>query len=135
MIAYLRGEPGADDVEARLSDNAEPCLAHAINLCEVYYKFARAWNATEARAAIRDLKSMGLAVREDLDETFWFDVGKHKAALSSVPLADCFVAALARRTNAEAVTTDYDDFEPIKARGICRVAFIRPKRQTPDQAS
>lgn len=38
MIAYLRGETGADEVESRLEDESEPCMVHAINLCEVYYK-------------------------------------------------------------------------------------------------
>jgi hypothetical protein len=130
MIAYLRGEPGADNVEARLNDDSELCIAHAVNLCEVYHKFMRAGNESEAKSAIEDLKSMGLLVSEDLDEVFWQDVGRHKATIDSVPLADCFVVALANRADAEAVTADHDDFGPIKEQGICQVSFIRPRRQT-----
>lgn len=102
------------------------CVAHAVNLCEVYYK---AWGRSGedgANSAIRDLKDMGLIAREDLDEVFWRDVGLHKASLkNSIPLADCFVVALANRLLAEAVTADHPDFDPVKERGLCRVTFIR----------
>lgn len=125
MIAYLRGEPGADKVEARLNDDSEPCMAHAVNLCEVFYKFMRAENEGEATSAVNDLKDMGLVVRDDLDDAFWRDVGRLKATMSSLPLADCFVVALTNRLDAEAVTADHPDFDPIKEQGICRVAFIR----------
>ncbi len=38
IIAYLRDEPGADKVEDLLANDDEVCIAHAINLCETYYK-------------------------------------------------------------------------------------------------
>lgn len=135
MIAYLRGEPGADAVEALLIEGPEPCMAHVVNLCEVYYRAIRLSDEASAASIIEDLKGKGLLIREDLDESFWQSVGRYKADMKSVPLADCFVVALARRTGAEAVTADYPDFEPIKERGICRVKFIRPKRPSPGQAS
>jgi len=126
MIAYLRGEPGADEVESRLQDDSEPCLAHVINVCEVYYKAMRRSGEDVAESAIQDLKGQGLFVRDDLDELFWQEVGKYKAAIGSIPLADCFVVALATRfVGAELVTADRPDFEPIEKQGICRVTFIR----------
>lgn len=126
MVAYLRGEPGADVVERALGVNGgPPCRAHAINVCEVYYKFMRASSENDARSAIQDLKDMGLIVSEDLDEAFWKDVGKYKAAIGSIPLADCFVVALANRLKVEAITADHPDFDPIDKQGICRVTFIR----------
>ena len=36
MIANLRDEPGADVVERILLDTDALCIAHAVNLCEVY---------------------------------------------------------------------------------------------------
>jgi len=126
MIAYLRDETGADIVQDLLIDDTELCMAHAINLCEVYYKLKRYVDEDEIRSAIQDLlEAKGLVVREDLDEGFWFDVGRHKAAIGSVPLADCFVVALANRTDAEVVTADRSDFGSIEEQGICRVQFIR----------
>jgi predicted nucleic acid-binding protein len=125
MIAYLRGEPGADVVESALSGDGEPCVAHAINLCEVYYKFVRVSGEAVATSAIQDLKDTGLIVRIDLDEAFWHDVGRHKATIGSIPLADCFVVTLANRLDTEVVTADHPDFDRIADEGICRVTFIR----------
>lgn len=40
-------------------------------------------------------------------------------------LADCFAIALARRTNAEVVTSDHREFDPVAAAGLCTVRFFR----------
>ncbi len=130
MIAYLRGEPGADEVERRLEDESEPCLAHAVNVCEVYYKAMRRSGEEAAESAIRDLQSQGLEVSEHLTQHFWREVAQHKASMGSVPLADCFVVALTSQLNAagletEAVTADHPDFDPIAEQGLCPVVFIR----------
>ncbi len=124
IIAYLRDEPGADVVEDLLADDDELCFVHAINLCEVYYKMQRYANENEVRSAIQDF-GLRVIVRDDLDQLFWLDVGQHKAAMRRTPLADCFVVALARREDAEAVTADHEDFDPIEEQGTCRVTFIR----------
>jgi predicted nucleic acid-binding protein len=135
MLAYLRGETGADVVELALSSNGEPCMAHAINVCEVYYKIMMASDEDRASSAVQDLKDMGLVVREDLYEAFWQDVGLCKASINGIPLADCFVVTLANSLGAEAMTADHGDFGRIKERGLFRVRFIRPKRQTPGPTS
>ena len=70
IIAYLRDEEGADVVESVLLGN-NACVAHAVNVCEVYY--------------------------------------------------DC----LRRGGNAELVTSDHREFDPIAAQGICPIRFIR----------
>ena len=41
ILAYLRGETGGEKVAALLSDPAENCYAHTVNLIEVYYDFVR----------------------------------------------------------------------------------------------
>lgn len=130
MIAYLRGETGADEVERRLEDASEPCFAHAVNVCEVYYKAMRRSGEDAAESAIRDLRGQGLEVSEHLSEHVWREVAQNKATIGSVPLADWFVVALTNRLNAagldaEAVTADHPDFDLIAERGLCRVAFIR----------
>jgi uncharacterized protein with PIN domain len=125
MIAYLRGETGADEVESRLEDDAEPCVAHAINLCEVYYKAIGRSGVDAAESVVQDLREQGLVVREDLDEAFWRSVASYKATMNHLPLADCFVVALANRIDAEALTADHPDFDPIAERQLCRVTFIR----------
>ena len=53
MLAYLRAEPGVDAVEDLLGSD-EPCMAHAINLCEVYYKLRRYEEGIEVRSAMQE---------------------------------------------------------------------------------
>jgi predicted nucleic acid-binding protein len=127
MIAYLTGEDGADVVEGHLTGD-EDCMAHVVNLCEVYYDFLRAKGEDRARSAIEDLESKGLLVREDIDRAFWQEVGRLKAAPVRISLADCFAIALSKRIAGRVATTDYHEFEPIAQQGICEVEFIRPKR-------
>jgi len=125
MIAYLRDEPGADVVEALLLDKNNSCVAHAVNLCEVFYDFTRAADENAALTAIADLESMGLVVREDMDRHFWQEAGKYKATIKKVSLADCFAIALTNRIQADLYTSDHHEFDPIAASDICSVKFIR----------
>src|SRR5262249_54863391 len=101
LLALLRDEAGADVVDSLLSDRANVCLAHAVNLCEVYYDIARALDEAQARAAIQRLLLAGIGVREDMDTAFWQEAGRIKAQYRRVSLADCFCITLARRVNAE----------------------------------
>jgi len=112
MIAFLRGEPGADGVESLFLGTDKACIAHAINLCEVYYDFIRATDGATALAAIADLESSGLVVRQDMDPLFRQEAGRYKATLVRVSLADCFAIALTQRVKAELVTSDHHEFEP-----------------------
>lgn len=124
LLAYLRAEPGADMVEDLLA-GYELCMAHAVSLCEVYYKLQKYEDEREVRLALQEFQYRGLVAREDLDQPFWLKVGGYKAAMRSLPLADCFVVALASRTDAPAVTADHPDFELVGKQGLCQVRFIR----------
>ncbi len=123
MIAFLRNEPGAEVVESFLI--TETCMAHAVNVCEVYYDFLRASDEQTAEQTVSDLISLEITIREDMDISFWQDVGKLKAAVRRISLADCFAVALAKRTASEIVTSDHHEFDPLAETGICRVFFIR----------
>jgi predicted nucleic acid-binding protein len=124
MIAYLKNEPGAEVVRQLLRDTANICYAHAVNLCEVYYGFARALGEPVAQSLIQDLYAIRVLPREDMDQGFWQDVGNLKA-LTRISLADCFGMALARREGCELVTSDHHELDPIVPLGLCRVLFIR----------
>ncbi len=126
MIAYLRDEDGAEVVEGHLAGNEE-CMAHVVNLCEVYYDAIRDEDedaAKSAKSAIETLKEDGVVVRRDIAEPFWQEAGRYKAT-NRVSLADCFAIALANRNNGRVVTSDHHEFDPIKEQGICEVEFIR----------
>lgn len=123
MIAYLQDEDGAEVVEGHLAGD-ECCMAHIVNLCEVYYNYLRVEDEVAARLAIETLKGDGLVVREDTNELFWQEVGKYKAA-NRVSLADCFAIALANQNDARVVTSDHHEFDSLAEQGICEVEFIR----------
>lgn len=124
MIAYLDNEPGADVVESALIEPGNQCLAHAINLCEVFYQFHRAGGESAAAGALGDLHRMNLIERADLDSPFWQDAGKMKAK-GGISLADCFAIALTNRVGGTLLTSDHHEMDPIAAAGICSITFIR----------
>lgn len=124
LIAFLRGEIGAEVIETLLLDPNNIYMVHAVNLCEVYYDFLRVSNEQVAQTAIADLAIAGLIIREDMDITFWQEAGKLKAG-HRLSLADCFAIALTQRVQGELVTSDHHEFEPIAANSICPIRFFR----------
>src|SRR5262249_5335945 len=97
MIAFLRQEPGADVVENLLLDPNIECLAHSVNLCEVFYDFIKASDEPAAQSAVEDLKLIGVSSREHIDEAFWKEVVKYKANIRKISLADFFAVATVKR--------------------------------------
>ncbi len=124
MIAYLKDEDGAEVVERYLAGDEE-CIAHVVNLCEVYYEYLRDEDEEAATSVIEDLKGDGLEVRDDLDEPFWREVGRLKATPVRISLADCFLIALSNRTAARVVSSDHHELDAVAEQGICEVEFIR----------
>ncbi len=124
MIAFLKGEAGADVVEKALLEQGSQCMAHAINLCEVYYDFHRAGGESAADNAIADMRTLGLVERDDFDEPLWKDAGKLKAR-GGIALADCFAITLTNRVGGALLTSDHHEMDPIAAAGICSITFIR----------
>ena len=125
MIALLRGEEGEDIIWSYVRDENIPCQAHSINLCEVYYDFWRVGGEDTAIDAIADLKTLGIIERNDFDQVFWQQAGRHKALIKRVSLADCFAIALANRVEGALLTSDHQEFDPIVERGICQIVFFR----------
>ena len=124
MIAYLRDELGGEIVDNSLALEPPACLAHAVNLCEVFYTFLERAGEDAARGALDDLRAVGLIVREDMDEAFWQQVGRHKIRYR-MSLADAFALSLADRFGAELFTSDRGDFEQVSQSAAHRVTFIR----------
>jgi len=124
MLAYLNGEPGAERVEELLRDPGEVCFAHAVNLCEVYYDMIRRSSGETADQAMNDLAAAGVTERNDMDAGFWRAAAALKAR-GRVSLADCFCIALSQRLDADLVTSDHHEFDPLAASGVCRIRFIR----------
>ena len=125
MIAFLRAEEGAQVVLSELSRPECRASAHALNLCEVYYDFARASSEAVAVDAVNDLLMLGIKERSDMHGAFWRAMGRLKSTYRRVSLADCAALALAVDLDAMLLTADRHELEPLQALGICRLAFIR----------
>ena len=86
MIAFLRDERGAEVVLNQLSDPECMASAHAPNLCEVYYDFARASSEDVAVDAVNDLLTLGITERNDMHGGFgvkWVDLKARQTGFSS----------------------------------------------------
>ena len=68
MIALLLREPGEEVVWVHLLEKDASCVAHSVNLCEVFYDFYRDSGEAAASEAIEDLRWLGVVERNDLDE-------------------------------------------------------------------
>jgi PIN domain nuclease of toxin-antitoxin system len=125
LLAFLGREPGATVVDNLLIDPHNLCVAHAINLCEVYYDMLRRYDEQIANQAINDLQTAGVQTQEIMDLVFWQRVGKLKVNPGKLSLADCFALALTYQLNATLVTADHHEFDRIDAMGLCPILFIR----------
>jgi len=125
ILALLRNERGQNVVADLLADVGNVCYAHAINLCEVFYDFARATDVQTARQVTESLPGLGIVVREDMDTAFWQSVGELKVRPGKISLADCCGLALALRLGAPFVTSDHHEFDAVAASGRSSILFIR----------
>ena len=94
-------------------------------MCEVYYDFWRSGGEEVAKEIVQDLQSINVIIRDDLKVYFWQQVGKYKATIKRISLADCFALTLANREGGILVTSDRKEFEPIIPLNICQIDFIR----------
>lgn len=132
LTARVRREPGAAVVDGLFRNVNASLLAHAVNVCEVYYDTLRDASKTQsppdalqvAENTLQALYVSGLQVRADMDDAFWRQVGQFKVSPGKMSLADCFVLALSVRTGATLVTGDHE-FDPVAASSLCPVLFIR----------
>jgi PIN domain nuclease of toxin-antitoxin system len=78
LIAFLFREDGAAVVDGLLINQESSSLAHAVNLCEVYYDVLRRHDAITARLALEKLQVLGVQTRSDLEVEFIEQVGRLK---------------------------------------------------------
>ncbi len=106
VMAYLRGEPGADRVESILSKSSSVISMHSVNLLEVYYKLASYGGESAATEALDDLASLGIKTHEKVDKQLWLRSGYFKIRYPFLSLADSICLALGALTKSTIVTSD-----------------------------
>lgn len=125
MIAFLRNEIGAGNIAAILTNPGIEAYAHVLNLCEVFYDFARSGGEAAAKSAVTELLDVGVIERDDLDVDFWQQAGNLKAIYRRVSLADCFALALTLRLGGELITSDHHELDALAVAGVCPIKFFR----------
>ena len=107
VIAYLEGEPEAENVADIIADAHEqeiPLLMTVVNAGEVWYIVAREASAADADTSIKQLRDLGIEF-VDADWELAKGAGYFKSR-NKMSLADCFAATLAKKTKAHLATGD-----------------------------
>ena len=125
IIALMKGEPGWELTRMLLRAVSVARMAHAVNLCEVYYHLVKLADEARVASELQSFAEGGLVTRRDLSFPFWRQVARLKADLLRVSLGDSFAIALAQEVGGEVVTADHGEFDLFAARGVCSVRFIR----------
>ncbi|PID73663.1 MAG: hypothetical protein CSB33_02635 [Desulfobacterales bacterium] len=124
VIAFLRNEDGADDVESALL--SEECFIHAINMCEVYKDcLSRGEDRNEADQLLDDLYGTGLLVREDMDANLWKEAAELKAQVKKISYADCIALSTSKRLNGVLYSSDHHELDSIAKNDVYSIHFIR----------
>lgn len=109
MLRYVENGPGAIRVERVLQDarnTACEVLISAVNWGEVLYVLRRKLGRSNAAVTARALRSLPILI-VDAGEA----EAEHAAELKEkylIAYADCFAAALARKSRATLITSDFD---------------------------
>ncbi|MFN3217115.1 MAG: PIN domain-containing protein [Acidimicrobiales bacterium] len=109
VVAFLRGEPAAEEVETLLVGNPGASLT-VVGVAEVLDRLVRLGNADE-EIAVLDLAQLSLTEPEPLEASVAVAAGLLRArhyhrTQCAVSLADCIAAEVARATAAPVATSD-----------------------------
>ena len=74
---------------------------------------------------VEEFLETGPVLRDDMDIEFWQDAGELKAIHKRVSLADCSAIALAKRLDAELVTSDHHELDALADLDVCKILFFR----------
>ena len=123
VVAYFEDEPSGEQVADLIADAQESGALLAmsvVNAGELWYLVARRSSEADANGAVAELQQLGIR----LVEVDW-DLTRAAARLKSkhrMSYADCFAAALAKRSKAELMTGD-PDFKQVE--GEIRIVWLK----------
>jgi ribonuclease VapC len=107
ILAWLRNEPGAPQVEAALEHARQgraELLVTLINLGELYYILRRQYSKVETRALIDEILSLPIRLIP-VDESLVWEAAEIKAQ-HPLSYADAFSVAAAKLEGASVITGD-----------------------------
>lgn len=138
MISWLEGEPEGAHIEAvfgAFDEGKSEVIAHATNMCEVFYHVQLDTDEATAHAALAVLRARGLSERADMDVNFWQEMArtiatarrmvKPNGSNATLALGDAFGVVLANRLGGVFLTKDRSEIEPLHEAGMVDAHFIR----------
>ena len=123
VVAYFEDEPSGEQVADLIADAQESGASLAmsvVNAGELWYLMARRSSEADANESVAELRQLGIQL-VDID----WDLAQAAASFKSkrrMSYADCFAAALAKRSKAELVTGD-PDFKQVE--GEIKIVWLK----------
>lgn len=127
LIAYLFDEEGSDLFESLLvqaRNNEIEMVIHLINLGEVYYDVVKRNDVKTAQETYQDVKQLPIRFEDRVSDQMVYKAGEVKATYR-ISYADAFAVAQANLSNAELITTDHKEFEPLEQAGVVKIKWLR----------
>jgi predicted nucleic acid-binding protein len=123
VVAYFEDEPSGEQVADLIADaqeNGASLAMSVVNAGELWYLMARRSSEADANESVNELRQLGIQLL-DVD----WDLAQAAARFKSkhrMSYADCFAAALAKRSKAELVTGD-PDFKQVE--GEIKIVWLK----------
>ncbi len=127
LIAYLFDEDGSNFFERLLiqaHNNKVEMKMHIINLGEVYYDILKRNDVTTAKETYKYIKRLPIRFEDRINDQMIYKAGELKTCYR-MSYADSFAAAQTILLNAELLTTDHKEFEPLKQAGVIKIKWLR----------
>lgn len=127
LIAYLFDEEGASLFESLLlkARNKDiDMIMHVANLGEVYYDIVKRNDAATAQETYKEVKQLPIRFEDRISDQMVYKMGEVKTSFR-ISYADAFVVAQAILSDAELLTTDHKEFEPLEQAGIVKIKWLR----------
>jgi len=127
LIAYLFDEEGASLFETFLvkARNMDiDLIMHMANLGEVYYDMVKRNDIVTAKETYEEIKQLPIRFEDRMSDHMVYKIGEVKTSFR-ISYADAFAVAQTMLSNAELLTTDHKEFEPLEKAGILKMKWLR----------
>ena len=127
LIAFLNDEVGADKVENILQKaQRDDCVIYInkLNVLEIYYGVFREDGKEEAEEIFNKILSLPITIIDKLKDSVFKEAGRLKATYR-ISLADSVALAEAKTREAQILTADHHEFDPIDKNGEVVFHWIR----------
>ncbi len=127
LIAYLFDEEGSSlfqNLLQKAQNHKIDMFMHVANLGEVYYDIVKRNDIAIAQETYEDIKKLPIQFEDRISDQMVYKIGEVKTTFR-ISYADAFAAAQAVLSEAELITTDHKEFEPLEKSGIIKIKWLR----------